>query len=688
MIRCLKTTLTAVQVQKLKREACVSLPVFGTDREKTREFWHDVGDSYLVPRRYALKENLPGAKPDPALLNLTLTDALYYDGELFNTPARPQIAAVSAARHALERYFSTMFVLEPGVGKTNAAFKLVVELGVTCFFIVHNDKLAKQAEDRFRRLVKNKDPSKQVKIGRIRRDRCDTEGCDLVIVSFQSLAKRDYDPAKLRCGILIIDEVHHACAETWSKSIAKIQAYYVLGMTGTPVEGPLEKMSDMTIGPSCFTMRPQPNPNVEVNRIIFSTGRQVEIKDKRGKLRYSETVTALADDSMRIDLLVQLLRVLHAQYPERRCILFWSRVTPLVHIFNAIGNPEIAHLYTGGLDSDLPGWKVPSGKERPDVTCTRFLLLATYGTLGEGYDSNADLVIYGDPPPKQGRQAGARAGRELVMKHKATIIDIVDMFSVFIAMAKKRLKHNNMKRHKVFNVPAEKIFDQARRVPSFPRPRVPAAVIPIAVVPTEEHALHEEKDAEEDDDNDDDDVPQPQAPPSPPAAVKENEILPVFATPARTKRRETNAQDDDDDQPQPPTPIPATPRDEKQEDPEVAPVPPTFPASFAAPAPPPHDEKHDAVAAADVVLIPAPPPPSALDNKEAEEECMPSQPPSCVKLALPHATIIPQKPPPQTKRKRPVTASASHKKSKTEVQEKKIEDDDVFALLKRLKSCR
>ena len=121
-----------------------------------------------------------------------------------------------------------------GFGKTNTALELAFRNGRRTLILVHKEFFLRQWRERIETFFKG------ARIGYIRQDVSDYEGCDFVIGMLQSIARDDgngskYDPAMYEAfGMIVSDECHRIGAQTWSDIVPRFTARWRLGLTATP----------------------------------------------------------------------------------------------------------------------------------------------------------------------------------------------------------------------------------------------------------------------------------------------------------------------------------------------------------------------------------------------------------------------------------------------------------------------
>ena len=127
-------------------------------------------------------------------------------------------------------------VVGTGAGKTTIASEIIrahVERSGRALFLVHRRELVDQAFDRL--------AQHGVKAGRIIAGHDEDRALPVQVASIQSLARRAHWPASL----VIIDEAHHAVAETYRAMLDRYAGSIILGMTATPLRLDGKGLGDM-----------------------------------------------------------------------------------------------------------------------------------------------------------------------------------------------------------------------------------------------------------------------------------------------------------------------------------------------------------------------------------------------------------------------------------------------------------
>lgn len=165
------------------------------------------------------------------------------DSESLEPPEKPhrvQEEALAALRRSREQgHQRALVVLATGLGKTwLAAFdfsQYAEELGrpPRLLFLAHRRELLRQAAHTYRRLLRGR--GEHVRVGWFFEDETEIDA-DLVFASVLKLARAQHLD-RLRhqhFDYVVIDEVHHAAADSYRRILAALNVRFVLGLTATP----------------------------------------------------------------------------------------------------------------------------------------------------------------------------------------------------------------------------------------------------------------------------------------------------------------------------------------------------------------------------------------------------------------------------------------------------------------------
>src|SRR5262245_9229829 len=138
-----------------------------------------------------------------------------------------QQRALAAAHQAINSGRARgLWVMPTGSGKTAAFMTLAAQLGEPTLVVVHRGELARQAADEASRRW----PGAAVGLlpGK------GWESAQVVVATVQSLSRRLAKFPVGRFGLLVMDEAHHAPADSWRAVLDHFQPRFALGCTATP----------------------------------------------------------------------------------------------------------------------------------------------------------------------------------------------------------------------------------------------------------------------------------------------------------------------------------------------------------------------------------------------------------------------------------------------------------------------
>ncbi len=174
----------------------------------------------------------------------------------------------SAVNEALRKDFGVI-VAPPGSGKTIIGLKIIAEKQQPALIVVHRKQIAQQWFERIEAFLGI--PGKE--IGKIGQGKTKI-GKLITIAMIQTLAKKleisDLEGLDKAFGTIIIDECHHVPAKTYRNTIAKLNSYYLYGLTATPFRKYNDgKLIFINIGKIISEVKPQEIKNYKVPKVVI-----------------------------------------------------------------------------------------------------------------------------------------------------------------------------------------------------------------------------------------------------------------------------------------------------------------------------------------------------------------------------------------------------------------------------------
>ncbi len=328
-----------------------------------------------------------------------------------------------------------LVVLATGLGKTwLAAFdyrQLREETGrrPRLLFVAHRRELLRQAASAYRRLLRTLDPG--ARVGWFLDDRDDL-GADLVFASVAKLARREH-LEKLRGArfdYVVIDEVHHASAESYRRILDAIDPRFLLGLTATPdrsdaadIRGLFDDFTayhaDIARGVSLGRLTPFHYFGVK-DDIDYA---QIPWRNRRFD---PEALAAAAQTEARMET---LWRAWHA-HPGQRSLVFCCSIAHAIHVRNWLKarGVRVAAVYSGEGSDDRDVSLFAFERGELDALCS-------VDVFNEGVDvPSIDRVVMLRPTESSViflQQLG-RGLRAFEGKSGLTILDFVGNHRVFI----------------------------------------------------------------------------------------------------------------------------------------------------------------------------------------------------------------------------------------------------------------
>jgi len=374
----------------------------------------------LVPRYWALERF--GAPSQDSRKPPVPCGHLNFVGKL----RERQPEAFAAGVRAFEEQGGGVLSLAPGQGKTCMALAFSAHLKLRTLIVVHKEFLANQWRDRIQQFCPG------ATIGRIQQGICDTDK-DFVIAMIQTLCSRGEDALPSRTfdqfGFLIVDEAHHIGAAAFSQAMFRFCPKYTLGLTATPErKDGLTRILYWFLGPEFFRVQRENQKTTRVEVIAYKDPAFKESPPvtRFGKINMAQMVTDVTDLSRRNEFIIKIAK--DAAEGGRRVLILSDRREHCQFLLANFGT-ELSGLYYGGLK-----------EAQLDESSRKRIIIGTFAMAQEGLDIPVLDTIILASPKSDITQAIGRIMRETPGKlNNPLIYDIVDHWSVFHSMARKRM---------------------------------------------------------------------------------------------------------------------------------------------------------------------------------------------------------------------------------------------------------
>lgn len=440
----LKSKLTAIECEALKKKLTVTpitVPGYGDDEGKSFPCFRENNTRIYVPKMFGINEF--GAADSVVLSDGDDID-VKFEGSL-----RPhQQAALEACEQKIFSKHDTcgggLLVLPCGFGKTVCALYAIAHVKKKTLIIVHKNFLLKQWEERIQQYMPN------ARVGFIKASVCDVENKDIVIGSLQSISMKEYEDNVFESfGFVIVDEVHHIGAAVFSRALHKVNFRYSLGLSATPTrKDGLTKVIKWFMGNVIFSTKREASSRVVVETCKFQCFDPLysqTISLFNGKPNLARMTNHICEYEPRIQYIVNKIvekRSLHKQHAH--IIVLSDRLNQLDKICNELKSRNLDPPPTIGF---YIGKQKQEKLQHIGETCD--VILGTYALCSEGFDiPRLNILILASPKSDVEQSVGRIQRKEVcydanapeTMEPPPTVIDMIDSFSAFENMSKKREK--------------------------------------------------------------------------------------------------------------------------------------------------------------------------------------------------------------------------------------------------------
>lgn len=348
-----------------------------------------------------------------------------------------------------------IIVAPSGSGKTVVGLKIVSEKQQPALIIVHRKQLVEQWIERIETFL----GIPKIEVGKIGQGK-NKVGNKITVATIQSLSKELNKTTRenlvVSFGTIIVDECHHIPAETYRNTIAKLQTFYLYGLTATP----FRKYNDGKIifthlGEVIAEIRPNEISTAkQANMIIRNTELYVPFNSKTDKFETLSKI--LVHDSARNKLILDDTKL--ELNKGKKVIIITERKEHIDSLFQYL-KQSYETITLCGEDSETQRtlkWKI--------LKAGNYQALITTGQLfGEGTDlQNANCLFLAYPFSFEGKLV-QYIGRVQRSEATPTIYDYRDIKIDYLN--KLFLKRNTYyrkieKQATLFDEPVEEIDDE------------------------------------------------------------------------------------------------------------------------------------------------------------------------------------------------------------------------------------
>ncbi len=336
--------------------------------------------------------------------------------------------------------FGGIVHLDTSGGKTIISLKAVVMLKKKTLIFVNRIELLKQWENKIKTFIPN------AKIGFIQGKIHDTKNKDIVLAMVHTVSMKQELTAKdfFEYHICIVDEIHNMCAEVFSNIFFKVNTPIKIGLTATPDRK--DKMDIIFKYWFGETLKVEHNKiskqYTEIDIISYTntkTQKELLLYDKITP-NISRMMSDMCDDARRTKIIFNCI-ITEIKNDKRKILVLSDRKQLLYDLKKMIPS---ASLFTGTDKEDL-------GSQ---------VILGTYAVCSEGFDlPSLNCVLFATPRGNV-KQSIGRIYRQTHSGVNPLIIDILDDFSIFSAMAFKRRRIYKAELKDNFKIKSNDIFTE------------------------------------------------------------------------------------------------------------------------------------------------------------------------------------------------------------------------------------
>tara|TARA_B100000927_G_scaffold134143_1_gene108160 strand:- start:827 stop:3415 length:2589 start_codon:yes stop_codon:yes gene_type:complete len=253
----------------------------------------------------------------------------------------------------------------------------------------------------------------------------------------------------------IVSNCHHIGSEVFSRALQKINCRYSLGLSATMTrKDGLSKVFKWHLGDIVYKNRQKRVDNVDIICYEYFVEDDRYSKEEllfNGKPNMAKMINNICEYEPRIDKLISIIKKIKKNEENRNIIILSDRRNHLKELKNKLDSKDIGSVgyYVGGMKDE----ELKKSEEECDI------LLGTFSMASEGMDiPKLDTLILASPKSDVVQSVGRILRKKPEDRlYTPLIIDINDMFSMFINQSKKREKYYNKCKYNITKVKNEKI---------------------------------------------------------------------------------------------------------------------------------------------------------------------------------------------------------------------------------------
>ena len=253
----------------------------------------------------------------------------------------------------------------------------------------------------------------------------------------------------------IVSNCHHIGSEVFSRALQKINCRYSLGLSATMTrKDGLSKVFKWHLGDIVYKNTKKKVDNVDILCYEYYVEDHKYSKEEllfNGRPNMARMINNICEYEPRMDKLVSIIKKLKENEVKRNIIILSDRRNHLKELKNKLDSKNIGNVgyYVGGMKDE----ELKKSEEECDI------LLGTFSMASEGMDiPKLDTLILASPKSDIVQSVGRILRKKPEDRlYTPLIIDINDMFSMFINQSKKREKYYNKCKYNITKVQNEKI---------------------------------------------------------------------------------------------------------------------------------------------------------------------------------------------------------------------------------------